>query len=94
MKFEWDEDKAASNLAKHDVEFSDAILVFSDPLALFEKDLVDEGEQRRQVLGFADAALLIVIHVVRDRDAVKIIRLISARHANRKEKRHYERENN
>jgi uncharacterized DUF497 family protein len=31
MKFEWDQDKAKSNVRKHSVEFADAALVFLDP---------------------------------------------------------------
>jgi uncharacterized DUF497 family protein len=34
MDFEWDQRKAATNLAKHDVSFRDATTVFGDPLAL------------------------------------------------------------
>jgi len=34
MEFEWDPDKAAANIEKHGVEFSEAITVFSDPLEL------------------------------------------------------------
>ena len=34
MEFEWDPGKAASNLAKHGVAFSDAATVFGDPLAI------------------------------------------------------------
>ena len=33
MQFEWDTEKAAYNLAKHGVSFTDAATVFGDPLA-------------------------------------------------------------
>lgn len=33
LRFEWDPEKAAANLAKHDVSFEEALTVFSDPLA-------------------------------------------------------------
>jgi len=32
MKFEWDEEKAAANLAEHEVSFDEAKTVFDDPL--------------------------------------------------------------
>lgn len=31
MEFEWDANKAKSNLRKHGVRFEDAVLVFDDP---------------------------------------------------------------
>jgi uncharacterized protein len=34
MRFEWDEEKSRTNLAKHKVSFETAISVFDDPLAL------------------------------------------------------------
>ena len=46
-EFEWDEDKAAENLAIHGVAFRKATLVFLDPLSLEEiDDRVDYGEDR------------------------------------------------
>lgn len=33
MRFAWDEKKAASNLAKHDISFEEATTVFGDPLS-------------------------------------------------------------
>ena len=38
VRFEWDNDKAASNLAKHGVTFDEASTVFSDPLAVIFED--------------------------------------------------------
>ncbi len=34
MLFEWDEEKAKSNLAKHNISFDEATSVFDDPLFL------------------------------------------------------------
>ena len=34
MEFEWDSDKAAGNLGKHGVAFTEAATVFGDPLAI------------------------------------------------------------
>jgi len=33
MRFEWDENKAATNLMKHGVSFEEAVTVFGDPLS-------------------------------------------------------------
>lgn len=38
MKFEWDEDKAASNLRKHSVSFAEASTAFADDLSLTGAD--------------------------------------------------------
>ena len=38
MEFEWDANKAQSNLRKHGVRFEDAVLVFDDPQHLSRRD--------------------------------------------------------
>lgn len=93
-----DPDKAAGNLRKHGVSFETAIRAFADPFALTEQDRIEGGEQRWRTLGVVDGrVLLLVAHTVRDEDedgqAIEIIRIISARAADRKESRRYEQEN-
>ena len=92
MKFDWDPNKASANLVKHGVPFRRAILVFEDPNRIDEKDdRKDYGESRTNTIGMVDAALIIcVTHT--DRDG--ITRLISARPANRKERKKYHEQNN
>jgi len=83
-EFEWDADKAASNLAKHSVSFEEAATVFADPNVLF---LDDGGSAERLVaLGLsARVRVLYVVHVERgDRD-----RIISARRATPTEETFY-----
>lgn len=46
MQFEWDPEKARSNLAKHGVSFEDARLVWEDELAQFRLERIVEGEER------------------------------------------------
>lgn len=97
IRFEWDPDKAESNLRKHGVSFETAARVFADPFALSEQDRIEGGEPRWRTLGLvADYCLLLVAHTVCDEDeeggAVEIIRIISARKADRKERRRYEQE--
>ena len=93
-RFEWDSTKAASNLRKHGVSFPTAARVFSDPYALVEQDRIENGEERWQTIGVVDGiVMLLVAHTVREQDDVEVIRIISARRADRKERRRYEKEN-
>jgi uncharacterized DUF497 family protein len=90
IRFEWDPVKARTNYRKHGVTFEDATFVFDDPSALFEQDRTEGGEERWQALGLtAGVVLLLVIHTVRGEGNNEIIRLISARQANRRENERY-----
>jgi uncharacterized DUF497 family protein len=92
-RFEWDPMKARTNQRKHSVTFEDATHVFDDPYALFEQDRTDErtGELRWRAIGMVDnMILLLVVHTVRERGQDEMIRLISARRADRKERHRYE----
>jgi uncharacterized DUF497 family protein len=87
IEFEWDPDKAAKNIKKHQVSFNEAATVFGDPLSMtfFDPDhSVDED--RYITVGLSRLGnLLIVAHTDRgDR-----IRIISARKATRQERKFY-----
>ena len=90
--FEWDGRKAETNFRKHGVRFEEAALVFDDPFALSEQDRIENGEQRWQTVGMAGGCLLLLVaHTVRfEEKGVEVIRIISARRVNRKERRRYE----
>jgi uncharacterized protein len=90
-KFEWDQAKAQSNLKKHRVSFEMATRVFADPFALVEQDRIEHGERRWQTLGTVEGHLLLLVaHTVRDdEDGTELIRIISARRAEPKERKHY-----
>ncbi|OFC59313.1 hypothetical protein BAE30_08640 [Acidithiobacillus caldus] len=90
--FEWDGRKAETNFRKHGVCFEEAALVFDDPFALSEQDRIENGEQRWQNVGMAGGCLLLLVaHTVRfEEKGVEVIRIISARRVNRKERRRYE----
>ncbi|MGB3329140.1 MAG: BrnT family toxin [Thermomicrobiales bacterium] len=92
MRFEWDEDKARSNLAKHGVPFPIAELIFYDPLRVTMMDTGDHHEVRWQSIGTLPTGLtLFVVHTERsDRDGTPISRIISARRATRAERRRLE----
>jgi uncharacterized DUF497 family protein len=92
-RFEWDPVKAAGNLRKHGVSFDTAIRAFADPFALIEQDRIEDSEHRWQTIGMVEGhQLLLVAHTIRDEDGqtVEVIRIISARRADRKERRRYE----
>lgn len=90
MRFEWNDEKALSNLEKHGVSFGEATEVFYDPNALEDFDTGHSGSETRFVIiGLSSRRLLFVIYAEREAD---LIRLISARKANRVEREIYERE--
>ncbi len=84
FRFEWDDQKARSNLLKHGVSFEEAISVFGDALALTFADTDHaEVEDRSRTYGISNRSrLLIVIHTERRTG----IRIISARRATKNEK--------
>jgi uncharacterized protein len=91
IHFEWDEVKAQANLKKHKVSFELASGVFFDPLALVYQDRIENGELRWQTLGMVENCLvLLVAHAVQYDEVGEIIRIISARKADKKERKQYE----
>ena len=87
MKIIWDPVKAAANIRKHKIHFSDAEPVFFDPMALTREDDDATDEQRFVSVGLdALNRILVVVYTYRGED----IRLISARRATSKERKHYE----
>jgi uncharacterized protein len=84
-RFEWDDDKAESNLRKHKVSFGLARLVFDDPHSIDETD-PDPDEERWQCIGMAANFLLLVVYVER---GVRT-RIISARPATSHEQAKYQ----
>jgi uncharacterized DUF497 family protein len=94
IRFEWDPEKAASNLQKHGISFQVAIRAFADPFALMAQDRIETGEYRWQTIGIVEGWLLLVVaHTFRDdENGSEVIRIISARRADRQERRLYEQE--
>ena len=93
MRFEWDPNKAESNLKKHGVSFDEASTVFYDERAvLFDDPDHSQDEDRFLILGLSqNLRLLIVSHCLREEG--NIIRIISARKANTSEERQHEKYN-
>jgi uncharacterized DUF497 family protein len=91
LRFEWDAAKAASNRQKHGVSFETATLVFSDPHALTDQDRIEGNEYRWRTIGLVDGVvLLLVAHTDREEGGEDVVRIISARRADRAERRRYE----
>lgn len=90
MIFEWDENKAKSNIMKHKISFDEAKTVFYDFLSITIPDLNHSiNEERFITIGNSSMnKLLVVMHT----DKNDVIRIISSRLATYKERKYYEEE--
>ena len=87
--FQWDGNKARANLEKHQVSFEEACEVFFDPFVRI-LDASDNQEPREAAVGMTEGwNLLLVVHLLKDGET---IRIISARRATPAERRSYENE--
>lgn len=91
IRFDWDQRKSRTNESKHGVSFREAQSVFYDESALLIPDPDhSQDEDRFVLLGVsAIARVLIVCHCYRESN--EIVRIISARRANRTEQASYRR---
>ncbi len=89
LSFEWDPQKAASNLTKHQVSFEEARTVFDDDQALVIPDPDHSlAEERFIIMGMSQVTrVLVVAHCFRQ--GISVIRIISARKAGTKEQKPY-----
>ena len=89
-EFEWDDTKAAANVASHGVSFHAARCAFDDIFGMVREDLrEDYGEDRFTPIGMVDGRLLLVAYTMRE----ERFRIIMARYAEPFEKRLYHDEN-
>lgn len=88
MKFEWDDIKAKTNLARHGVSFDEAKTVFDDPLYVdfYDPDHSDV-EERYIIIGMSQQQRLLLVSYT---ERGQTMRLISARVATRSERNAYE----
>lgn len=87
MNVVWETDKAATNWHQHRIRFADAQTALDDPAGVGYEDN-DHPEQRFARIGYnALGRLLFVVYAYRDADT---IRLISARRADRNDRKRYE----
>ena len=88
MKYEWDENKAVKNLAKHGVSFSEAKTIFDDPLYVDFYDLDhSEAEERYLIVGESNRGRLLIVSYTERRTS---IRIITAREVTKSEREAYE----
>ena len=89
LSFEWDSKKVSSNVTKHGVTFDEASTVFADPLAvIFDDDDHSREELREIIIGYSMLGQLLLVSFT-ERDKMTV-RIISARKANRRERKDYE----
>lgn len=89
IRFDWDKNKATSNLVKHKISFEEAQSVFDDDFARLIPDPDhSENEERFILLGLScSLKVLVVVHCYKDKE--NIIRLVSARKATKPESKIY-----
>lgn len=88
MRFEWDPEKARSNLRKHKVSFEEAATALRDPMAATGCDPDHSvGEERFVTFGVSERGRLLVVAHTEEHD---ILRIISARVASKGERKIYE----
>ena len=87
LTFEWNGDKATSNVKKHGVSFAEATTIFGDPDALTIPDPKhSKDEERKITIGESyKRRILTTVHTERGNN----IRIMSARPASKKERRQY-----
>ncbi len=92
LEFEWYENKRLKTLRERKIDFVDMIDLWDDPMRQEVRDLRNNyGETRFQTIGRAKFNIYFVIYTERVyEDGVEVIRIISARRANKKEREMYE----
>jgi len=86
IEFEWDDNKAQSNLQKHGIRFEEAAEVFFDPFYQ-TGDASTTHEQRQFIMGYSLAQRVLLVVYVEHGDRTRII---SARRATSYERKLYE----
>jgi uncharacterized DUF497 family protein len=87
MQFEWDPAKAKRNVTTHGLTFAEAATAFGDPLSLTIFDPDHSSDEDRFILtGLTHTGKLVTVSHV---DRGETVRIISARLANRRERKAY-----
>lgn len=87
MQFEWNEAKNLANIRKHGIDFADVPLVFDNEMLIELDECFDYDEDRWIGIGFLSPGIAVVVWAEPQGD---IIRIISARRANRHERKRFE----
>ena len=89
MKFEWDENKNEANIRKRGIDFNDIPEIFDGPMIINFDDRVDYNEERYIGIGVLRNIVAVVVFVEKGDD---VVRIISARKANKHESKNFEKE--
>jgi hypothetical protein len=87
MQFEWDEAKNLENIRKHQIDFEDVYKIFDSPMLIEVDERFDYGEERWFGIGFLGNGVAVVVWTEKQGN---VIRIISARKANRYERKKFE----
>ena len=87
MQFEWDETKNLENIRKHRIDFADVTGMFNNSMLIELDERYDYGEDRWIGIGFLGNGVAVVVWTERQNN---IVRIISARRANRYERQRLE----
>jgi uncharacterized protein len=85
MRFEWDEKKRRTNIARHGIDFADLAPLFGGLTITLLDDRYDYGEFRFITLGMLKGMAITIAHT----ETEEVIRIISARKATRYEEENY-----
>ncbi len=89
LEFEWNPVKAAANLKKHGVSFTEAATAFDDDFAYAKDDEFHSDDEPRQImLGYSEQNRLLFISFAER--GPNLIRIIGARLTDRLERKAYE----
>lgn len=86
MEFEWDEAKNLANIRKHKIDFADVPGMFDEPMLIELDDRIIYEEERWVGTGFLIKGVAVVVWTERSGN---VIRIISARKANRHERQQF-----
>ncbi len=85
MKFEWDKEKNQINVEKHHIDFNDAKDIFQSVRLTTIHRRRDYGETRKISIGTVGPHVCVVVYTERE----GVIRIISARKANQRERKYF-----
>ncbi len=78
MEFEWDENKRAENIIKHDLDFADAWQILDAPMLVDIDSREDYGETRFFGIGFLSNIIVATVFTEPDEETIRIISLRKA----------------
>jgi uncharacterized protein len=88
MNFEWDENKAISNLKKHKIAFEEAKTIFRDPFSITIDDPDHSDSEIRYIdIGQSSKGRIFIVCYT---EHIENIRIISCRKASASERKVYE----